>query len=367
MMIAQRHPLKIGFAIEHELGHVTHAQNLQHAANLDPDIEAEWMFVRYRARDIWETVGVPFSVKLGLRARSKIRRHLHQKRLNCLYFHTQALTLLSLSEIKRIPTIISLDATPRNFNTVATAYNAKCATGVFDQVKTAWFKKVFFHAVGLVAISDWVKRSLIEDYDVPPDKVEVIHSGVRLDEWRPQVKIPTAGRKLRLIFVGGDFYRKGGGALLTAFRSALKPVCEMDIVTKDTTIEESDGIRVHRDLHPNDPRLKLLFLQSDIFVLPTLGDATPFSILEAMACGLPIITTNVGALGELVQNGINGYIVPPNDPGSIVARIVSLSNDPEKLVCMGNASRAMVERDYDAEVNYKRLMSHLKNLAQTGA
>lgn len=365
MILAQSHPLQIGFIIEHELGHVTHAQNLQYAASLDPDVEAEWLFVQYHTRDIWETARVPFSIKLSLRARTKVRQRLRQEPLNCLYFHTQALTLLSLAEIKRTPTVISLDATPRNFNTVASAYNAQCATGVFGQIKTAWFRKIFLHAAGFVAFSNWVKESLIEDYGVPPNKVAVIHSGVRIDEWRPQVKMPARGRKLRLLFVGGDFCRKGGDVLLTAFQSGLKSFCEMDIVTKDPTIMESDGIRVHHDLCPNDPRLKQLFLQSDIFVLPTQGDATPFSILEAMACGLPIITTNVGALGELVQDGINGYLIPLNDPGSIIACVESLSNDPEKLARMGDASRSMIEQDYDAEVNYKRLMSYLKDVAQS--
>lgn len=364
MILAQSHPLQIGFIIENELGHVTHAQNLQYAASLNPDIEAEWLFVQYHARDIWETAGVPFSIKLSLRARAKVRQRLRQGPLNCLYFHTQALTLLSLDEIKRTPTIISLDATPRNFNTVASAYNAKCSTGVFGQIKTAWFRKIFFHAAGFVAFSNWVKESLIKDYGVPPGKVEVIHSGVRVDEWCPQVKLPAWGRKLRLLFVGADFSRKGGDTLLTAFQSALKPFCEIDIVTKDLAIIESDGIRVHHDLRPNDPRLKQLFLQSDIFVLPTQGDATPFSILEAMACGLPIITTNVGALGELVQDGINGYVIPPNDPSSIIACIKSLLSDPEKLVRMGDASRSIIEQDYDAEVNYKRLMSYLIDAAQ---
>jgi len=293
-----------------------------------------------------------------------VRRRLQQGPLHCLYFHTQALTLLSLAEIKQIPTVISLDATPRNFNTVANAYNSNCAVGVLDKVKTARFKQIFHHAAGFVAFSNWVKESLIRDYDVPPHKIEVIHSGVSVDEWRPHVKTPTLGRKLRLLFVGGDFCRKGGDVLLAAFYGGLQHLCEMDLVTKDPAISAADGIRVHHDLNPNDPRLKQLFLESDVFILPTQGDAPPFSLLEARACGLPIITTNVGALGELVHDGINGYIIPPNDSGSIIASVESLTNDPEKLIRMSEASRSMAVQNYDAKVNYKRLISYLKDVAQ---
>jgi glycosyltransferase involved in cell wall biosynthesis len=167
---------------------------------------------------------------------------------------------------------------------------------------------------------------------------------------------------LRLLFVGGDFRRKGGHHLLDAFERGLSGFCELDIVSGETNIPSGSFVRVHPGLTPNSPRLKQLYAQADVFLLPTQADATPNAIIEAMASGLPVITTRVGAIGELVEDGVTGYLVPSSDPQAIVDAVASLAQHREKISEMGRAARVAVEERFNAETNCKLLIAYLKEV-----
>lgn len=355
---------RIGFVMERALGHITHAESLRQWVCRESGISAHWMMIPYQAKDIWETIpGLPFSMRLSLRARDDIRQVLQRQPLDCLYLHTQSLSLFSLGFMRRIPTVISLDATPRDFTPMAKAYGTNSPMGFVDPVKSAWFRRVFGRAAGLVGMSDWVKQSLVRDYGVPADKVKVNPLGVDIRQWQPLPRQPAPGGRLRLLFVGGDFKRKGGQQLLDAFQQGLSGFCELDIVTSEPTVSPGSFVRVHSGLTPNDPTLRQLFARADLFLLPTQADASPFAIIEAMASGLPVIATRVGAIGEMVEDGVTGYLVPPSHPQAIVDAVTFLAGHRQKLPEMGRAARIAVEERFNAETNCKRLIAYLTQVS----
>src|SRR5262249_40110107 len=151
-----------------------------------------------------------------------------------------------------------------------------------------------------------------------------------------------------------------------AFRERLSGLCELDIVTKDPSVRGAEAVRVHTGLSPGDALLRQLFAEADVFVMPTQGDATPFAILEAMACCLPVVTTRVGALHERVENGVTGLVVPPGDPLALADAVTALATDRERLNALGRAGRARVECSFEAETNYKRLIRLLKEISHRG-
>lgn len=165
-----------------------------------------------------------------------------------------------------------------------------------------------------------------------------------------------------MLFVGGDFARKGGKVLLEAFESGLRDRCTLDIVTKDEINPPHSSVRVHRGLTPNSPQLRQLYDEADLFVFPTLGDCTPIAIMEAMASGLPVLATNVGAIAEEVDDGKTGFLLPPEDPRAIVEAVNTLLDDPQKLVTMGVAGRTKAAKCFNGEYNYKALIALIKNL-----
>jgi len=99
----------------------------------------------------------------------------------------------------------------------------------------------------------------------------------------------------------------------------------------------------------------IFFREADIFILPSYSEAMPMVILEAMSYALPVVSTWVGAIPELVDNDVTGYLVQPGDLLSLYNRLSKLINDPEKQENFGNRGRKIVEIRYDINEKSQRL------------
>ncbi|HYX15428.1 MAG TPA: glycosyltransferase family 4 protein [Nostoc sp.] len=363
-----------GFVVEQALGHVTHYQNLKHWVAEDADICPSWMPIWWRGNDIWKympVIGNNWSLRASLRTRDALNAARRIQPLDALFLHTQTLALFAIPFMRHIPTIISTDGTPLNFDTMGAAYNHKVGgNSLLERRKFLWNKSTYHNATSIVAFSQWAKDSVVDDYGVPAEKVTVIPPGVDLEQWnfrRNKTEHQSSTNALRLLFVGGDFARKGGYTLLEAFRNSLNQDCTLEIVTKDANLERKlagiENIRVHCGLTPNSQPLKELYAQADIFVFPTQADCLPNAISEAMAVGLPVITTDVGALPEQVEHGVNGLIVPPSDPAALINAVRALKSDT-KRDAMAAASHRIAEERFDARRNYRAILALMKSISK---
>jgi glycosyltransferase involved in cell wall biosynthesis len=189
-----------------------------------------------------------------------------------------------------------------------------------------------------------------------------------MERWNfPRSASPHPG-PVRLLFVGGDFKRKGGDILLAALHKGLTSTCELDLVTRDQVdITGFPNVRVHRGLGPNAPELLALYARADVFVFPTLADVLPLAIMEAMASGLPVVTTSVGAIGEQIEDDITGFLVPPGDVDALVETTLRLVKNPELRRTMGTAARLAADRLFNGSRNYSRILAIMKRLADQAA
>jgi glycosyltransferase involved in cell wall biosynthesis len=158
---------------------------------------------------------------------------------------------------------------------------------------------------------------------------------------------------VNILFVGGQFRRKGGDLLLEwAERTACKDWM-LHLVTRDTVVPTHPNIRVYNRLSSNDPELMELYHKAHLFVLPTRGDCYSIASIEAMASGLPVILSLTGGTGDVIREGETGFLIPPNDGGALAERLDYMVANPAERVKMGDAARRDAERRYDAGRNVR--------------
>lgn len=108
--------------------------------------------------------------------------------------------------------------------------------------------------------------------------------------------------------------------------------------------------------------IQIEILKSNLFVLPSNSEGMPNSLLEAMALGIPSISTNVGAVRELIVDGYNGYIIPPNEPSTLAVKINILLSDGQKRLQFSTNSRKTIEKHFSWEHNLAKVIETYEKL-----
>jgi glycosyltransferase involved in cell wall biosynthesis len=124
---------------------------------------------------------------------------------------------------------------------------------------------------------------------------------------------------------------------------------DLQAMARDLRIE---GIVRFAGLRPETPSFHHLF---DVSVLCSVSEGFPNSLVEAMAAGRPIVATNVGGVPDAVRDGVNGLLVPPQDPDALAAAISALLGDGARSAQMGHAGARRARQEFDARVVIGRL------------
>lgn len=164
---------------------------------------------------------------------------------------------------------------------------------------------------------------------------------------------------LRLVTIGGLSWVKGHEFLLASLKLLrdagvefqLRIIGEgrererLDYTIRDLGLQSEvtllgwlDENKVRDELH-----------EADLFVLSSLSEGISNAALEAMSCGLPVVSTNVGGMAEAIEDGVEGLLVPPRDPSAMAVAIAHLGKNPEVRKTMGAAARQRVECDFNLD------------------
>ena len=335
---------------------MSRSANLRAALSDDPAARISWLPIEYDSRDRWRRlppISRNWTVASSLLARRELNCLARQGPIDGYFFHTQVTALGALDLMRERPTILSLDATPLGFDTIGDAYGHR-AGGSLAGVKHRLTRALFQRAAGFVTWSAWAKRSLVDDYGIAAERVSVIPPGTDVSLWMTERPVRSDEEPTRILFVGGDFTRKGGADLLEACAPLLGDRCELHVVTREA-VAPRPGLVVHHGVAPNSLALRRLFAAADVFALPTHADGLPMAIMEAMAAGLPVISTPVGSIAEAVEAGVTGYLTPPGAVADLRAAVTALVEQPDLRRRMGQAARRVAEQRYDAHANARRV------------
>ncbi len=176
---------------------------------------------------------------------------------------------------------------------------------------------------------------------VPEWKVRVLYPGFDISEpSRPA----TPG--LSYLFLGRDPRRKGGDLVLAAFRRvrSVCPEAQLMYVTDEPPSAPLRGVEVIPLVAPS--AVADLYRRAHIFVNPTTAEGFGFTNVEAQGFGLPVISTRVGAIPEVVDDGKTGLLVPPRDEAALYDAMLRLAMDTQLRVQMGIAGRRRFEAHF---------------------
>jgi glycosyltransferase involved in cell wall biosynthesis len=298
----------------------------------------------------------------SLRARHALRRQLRAWPTDAVHVHSHSIALTMGATMRSLPVALSVDTTVRDWWSMPAWDSSRHGHSQIAIAPSAALERRTLQRGALtLAWTAWTRRSI--EAAAPRARVLEHHPGIDLDRYRPAAR--RERERPRVLFVGGRFAAKGGEDLLAALGDRLGEDVELDLVTP-ARVPERRGVRVHR-LTPSDPALLDLQQQADLMCLPTYGDAVPWAVLEAMACGTPVLSTRVGGIPDLLDGGRAGALVECGDVRALGHALDSLLGDAQARDTLAARARQRCEQRYDARRQLPVLIELLGGLVDAQA
>jgi glycosyltransferase involved in cell wall biosynthesis len=218
---------------------------------------------------------------------------------------------------------------------------------------------IFFNSSdGIVVNSEFTKR-LVKEVLSRDVEIVIAYPGLNVSGLPKNSIIRPLSESLHILFVGYVTSRKGVDTLMEAFNILVKDKgldrlmlhivgnMDRDVLfskkIRDYSIQANLGENVIFHGRVDDRALEELYKLSDIFVFPSIWEGFGMALAEAASFGLPIVTTNAGAIPYLIKNEINGLIVPPRDPNRLALAIENLAKSRDLRAKFGEANRRLAE------------------------
>jgi glycosyltransferase involved in cell wall biosynthesis len=234
-----------------------------------------------------------------------------------------------------------------------------------------WFLRIFEERMlersnEIIAVSDFTRRELLQYYKVKEGKIHVIHNGVDVDKFQPasdkrklKEELGFSADDVAILSVGRLYARKGLFTLIESmpavvrkFRNAKFIISgrgqsnEMKkLVNHATQLGVKDNI-IFTGYFP-DSKLPKLYQTADVFAFSTFYENLPFAVLEALSSGLPVVTTNVGGIPEMIESGKNGFLVQPANAKELSDRVLYCLEHPVASSEMAFLARKTILERFD--------------------
>ncbi len=268
-----------------------------------------------------------------------------------------------------VPIVFSSDATPRLiYNDYYKIYPDEASFAAASATE----KRVVAKAQKLVYPSRWSAESAVQDYGAAPGQVSVTPFGANLD-FVPEldrVRARLSSSRCRLLFIGKDWQRKGGNLAFESLVKLLDAGIDAELtmigcIPPEDAVAQVDSDRLtvipflNKNVKRERDRLYQIFLDAHFFLFPTRADCSPIVLCESAAFGLPVMSSNVGGIPTIVQEGVNGYTFSP-DAGADqyadkMAAVFSEKDAYEQLVLSSRST-------YEERLNWHAWADHVRSV-----
>jgi glycosyltransferase involved in cell wall biosynthesis len=209
-------------------------------------------------------------------------------------------------------------------------------------------------AAGFLPWSDAVGRSLVEEYDVPAGRIVTLPPSVEPAVVAADTVRSREGRPARILFVGGDFARKGGRLLLETYRRHLHDGFQLHIMTS-SEVPPEPGVFVYRGVQAHTPKWVELWRSADVFVFPSTLETFGIVLVEALSFGVPVVSSRAGAACEVLAEGAAGVLLERLAPDELAAAIRGVFADASATAIRVRRGLARVAESYCLQANTRRL------------
>jgi glycosyltransferase involved in cell wall biosynthesis len=236
----------------------------------------------------------------------------------------------------------------------------------------------------IISIADFTRRYLIETYDIPFEKVALIYQGTDIDRFRhsnsawteAQHRYPLPGNASPVLGSIGSFEpRKGHPVLFDALEELVNsslPNVHLMMVgdgPDEKKLKEkvaAQGLARNVSFFPFTDEPNYVFERLDMTVLPSLyKEGLPNVLLESMSMGVPVISSNIGGVPEIVIDGETGYLVEPGDKSALADAIKKVCANQNNYVKMKGEARSLIENHFDKATQFGKFNSHFFTLINT--
>lgn len=259
------------------------------------------------------------------------------------------------SRIASVPSLIYTDYTFLNNLEYPDHDRRMFRSKTFLDYEAALYRR----AEAIAVTGSHVERSLIDQYGCDPARVKTVHIGANVDVAEVSTELARYAAK-HVLFVGVEWERKGGPALVEGFRraAAQHPDARLTIVGCSPDVS-GPGITVAGKV----PRTGMApyFQAASVFCTPSLIEPLGIAVIEASLFRLPVIATRISGFFETVTDGETGILVPLDDPGAIAAALKRFFAEPEVAQRMGAAG---FERNH-VRFNWDEVGKRLRGVAET--
>lgn len=208
----------------------------------------------------------------------------------------------------------------------------------------------------LITITNQIKTLYTKFFD--EEKISTIPLGVDTSTFKPPSNMPEKNHQ-EILFVGYLYKIKGTQYLIKAMHAITKEHKDVKLriigngPDKQQLIKLAEALKIKEKIEfegfvPHN-KMPKYYQQCDIFCFPTLGEPFGKSIIEAMACGKPVIASNIGGPAEIIKNGETGILVPPAQPKILAEKILKLLKDKKTAKKMGEKGRKTIMQDFSWE------------------
>jgi glycosyltransferase involved in cell wall biosynthesis len=243
-----------------------------------------------------------------------------------------------------------------------------------------WFlrffeEKTIEHSNKIIAVSDFTRRELLKYYNVKEEKIHVIHNGVDINKFLPPANKKEVKRELgfkttdvNILSVGRLYARKGLFTLIESMSLVAKKFSNAKLIIagkgqsnemkKLVNYAKKLGVRekiIFTGYFP-DTKLPKLYQAADIFAFSTFYENLPFAVLEALSSQLPVVTTKVGGIPEMIDDGKNGFLVQPANSKDLADKILFFIENPNEASEMAYLARRTIEDKFDWRLIVKKVL-----------